>query len=488
MPIVKKSEYLNDITYIVDLLIPTTEYTEWKDRITNQLVKNVEVQGFRKGKAPKELALKQINKKYVDEVIYKETLEKFAQDAVTELTAKTGEQKRFIQAIEIEINPEFTGEVEEGFAIRVIGKVLPKVDLSSISSLKFDRAVASDIPNRPTLDEFIEAEKKRFFVVYNTYIPTNSKAVVSNKVICDLKGSLEGEANQKLSNENVEIILGNNDYLPEIEKALMGITENEVKKVKVTFPVEYFEPSVAGKKAEFDITCKSVLKPNFETLEEIIKNNPTASEQFKSEQEFVNFLETFYKDETDRLTEELNQKNIINSAVSTIKDFALPEDRIESETSRIFGVVKADATSKNISLSDALARSGIPVDKNNAGSTEIEIRSQIELYVRREFKLSSILLTIYNELCDNKITDAQLERAVGEIKKNPAQFGLSKDSDDEQIKSITLDKLQRQEGARYLFNIYKKTAPAKEESKKSEPKKEDSKKESKPKPVAKSKK
>jgi trigger factor len=469
MSAVKNTEYLDDITFVLDYFVEEKEYSPWKDRLTDQLLKNIEVQGFRKGKAPRELALKKVDPSLLTETIVKETLEKYAQQAVTEITAKLKDDKRIIQSVEINIDPEFTGEKDGGFAFRLVSKLLPDIDLKHLDTLKIDNPTAKDISNRPEEKEFIAGEKKRFLKTYNEYTETDEKATKGDKVVCNLNGSVDDVKDSKLASPNVEIVLGSGDFLPEFEKELPGIKKGETKTIKVTFPASYFEKSVAGKKATFEVECLNVLKPKYSSLEEVFEHNKTVQDQFTDYNGFMDFLSKFYQDETERLLEELRQRKIIQTVVSKTPDFSLPEDRIESETKRIFAAVKEDSETKKVTLYEAFARSGIPSEGAKEDADEIEIRALIELYVRNEFKLSTILHYIYESFVENKISQEQLTKAVDEVKKNPSQFGLTATSDDETVRRHTLDRLQRQEGARYLFGKFEPVAAKKKstEAKKS---------------------
>lgn len=454
MPLVQNAQYTNDITYTLDFFIEESEYTPWKNRLTDQLLKTVEVQGFRKGKVPRDIALTKVNPSLLTETIIKETLERYAQNAVEEVTKKLQEDSRIIQNIEISIDPQVTGERDNGFGFQLVAKLLPNLDLSILDTIKLPELNAADIPNRPDEKEFIATEHARFLKTYNEYTPTEKPAKKGDKVICDLNGSIDGVKDSKLTSPNVEVILGAGDFLPEIEKGLVGISKDESKTIAVTFPDTYFEKTVAGKHATFIVTCKDVVAPQHKDLKAVFENNPLVADQFKSLADFDEFLVKFYEDETDRLLEELRQRTIIEQVVSAIPDISLPEDRIESETKRIFAAVKNDAETKNVSLFEAFSRSGIPADGAKPSSDEIEIRALIELYVRNEFKLSTILHFIYESRVTPKISTQQLEQATSEVKKNPTQFGLNSTSDDDTVRRHTLDRLQRQEGARYLFNFF----------------------------------
>ena len=73
-------------TILVELTIPWKDVDVQYQKIVDALVKEVEVQGFRKGKAPRELSEKQLNKSKV----YQETLTELAKHAYPEAIKKSG--------------------------------------------------------------------------------------------------------------------------------------------------------------------------------------------------------------------------------------------------------------------------------------------------------------------------------------------------------------------------------------------------------------
>jgi trigger factor len=452
MPQIMKEEYTNEITYVLDYLVEEETYQAWKKRITNQALKNVDVQGFRKGKVPMDIALKNINQNALNEMVVRETLEKFGVEAVSKLSEKLREDKRVILNVEVASDPKFTGEIDKSFQLRLIASLLPVVDLSNIEKLEISKDYS--LSDRPSKEQFITLEKSRFLRTYNKYSDKDGVASTGDLVVAKLIGKINGTEEKKLSTERVEIVLGSNEFLPEFEQSLPGIKKGEKRTINVIFPNTYFEASVAGREAVFEVECLELKSAYYQDLEELFEKEDSIKDQFENIQEFYTFLDKFYDDETEKLSDEMKQKAVINAAVTQIKDFALPEDKVESEVSRIFEALSLESQSKSITIAQAFLDSGIPNTGLSKSADEIEIKQKLQEYVKNEFKLSYILHSIYEELVTTKITPKELTQAVKQIKENPQQFRINQNSTDSQIQDFALDRLKRQAGAKYLFGLY----------------------------------
>ena len=61
-----------------------------------------------------------------------------------------------------------------------------------------------------------------------------------------------------LKGENETVVLGSKKYIPGYEEQMEGTEIGEKKKIKVTFPSDYREKSIANKEAEFELEIKDI--------------------------------------------------------------------------------------------------------------------------------------------------------------------------------------------------------------------------------------
>ena len=123
-----KTRIEQEILLFVDVTIEKKEYTEFKDKIRNQYLKNVEVPGFRKGKAPANLALEQINPTALEQTILQEAVDKFGHNAMITATDEMKKADRIVIAESFQLQPE-TLKNEDTLTFTVKGEMLPEIEL-----------------------------------------------------------------------------------------------------------------------------------------------------------------------------------------------------------------------------------------------------------------------------------------------------------------------------------------------------------------------
>ncbi len=132
-----------------------------------------------------------------------------------------------------------------------------------------------------------ELEKERDGETTYTPIKLRREAKLTDKVIIDFKGYVNGEELEGGSGEDYELVLGSGQFIPGFEEQVAGHNAGRKFNIDVTFPQEY-DPSLAGKPAKFEITIKSIeeaITPNVdeEFVKRHTKENSVTVDQYKDE-------------------------------------------------------------------------------------------------------------------------------------------------------------------------------------------------------------
>ena len=77
-------------------------------------------------------------------------------------------------------------------------------------------------------------------------------------VLFDYEGKIDGKAFDKNTGKDETVVLGSNKYIPGYEEQMVGLNINEEKNITVTFPSDYRETNIAGKKAIFHLKIKDI--------------------------------------------------------------------------------------------------------------------------------------------------------------------------------------------------------------------------------------
>ena len=446
----------NNIKFVIDFFVEPKEYKDWVSKLKNQYLKSVEVPGFRKGMAPEDLVMKQINPAALNDTIFRETLDKFGGEAILKMQEELAKLGRVGLTQTYGINEEKTKEHEDGFLIVMSVELLPEVDLSGVSSLSYEKATEKDLKGRMTLEEYIQKEKTGYIVGHNVFESTDDKSTHGYQVILDMKGTIDEKDDDRLVAKDMVTTIGAGNFLPDFEKGITGVTKGKSKSFDVNFPVDYFEQSLAGVKAVFHIEIKDVKKPLYSTFAEIVANTKEEEHHdhshpnFKTEDEFDTFVTEYYSSETQKMIADASQRNIIRAAVTQIPDFGLPKDKIDTETDRICGVLSDDSLREKISLAQAFAKTDLPGSDTKIKHDD-EVRGLVEDYVSKEFKLAAVWNYIYEMKISEKISQEALDSASNEVTKNPQAYGIHPEAGREEIRDNTFAMLKKQLAANWLF-------------------------------------
>lgn len=207
--------------------------------------KRARVDGFRPGKAP----LKMIDAMYGygirDEVLNEMTNKAFEELIVAEKLKVAG--LKSLSALE-----EAEQDDDKVYKIAVVFEEYPEIKIGDLAAQEVTK-VSTEI-GEAEIDKTVEILRQQ-----RTRFNHVKRAAQNNdRVIIDFAGKIDGEAFAGGTADNYAFMLGKEQMLPDFEAGVLGMKENDIKEVSVTFPEDYQSKDVAGKTAVFTITLKNV--------------------------------------------------------------------------------------------------------------------------------------------------------------------------------------------------------------------------------------
>ncbi len=443
--------------FVVNYLVDADEFAKIKESAIDELIKEVKVDGFRKGKAPREKALEKIDPAKIESAILDKTFkihEKPAVEAGLEEIAKKG---RVNLQITLGVENGATREKEDGsFQFQLVFHLMPEIDLSKIATIKIREVRPEEISGRPELSDFIASEKDKIFCNYNRYEESDGPSKRFDQVVVDLVG-LNG-SKEVFTEKGTKVLLGLGLFLPEIEKNLTGVKKGDQLTFDVDFPVNYPNQDLAGKKIKVKAEVKAVLAPQYSTLEEVFEKSKQSTElqkQFGSAEKLDEYLTNVYNIETNRRLDNIRQRLIIDEVMKTVPDFEMDENLITAEAERIFGNLKKDAEKNKITIGEVVVQA-FPIIatqvKDPSKMSEEDAKKHLEKSVREEFKWSNILSFIYQQKVQDKPKPEDFEEVKKSARKEPEKYGFTKDTPKEQIDAVIVDRIVRQIAFAWIVN------------------------------------
>ncbi len=355
--------------------IPSVRVNTELDKKYFELRNKVNLPGFRPGKVPAEIIKKRFGQNIISEVLDKIINESLT-SAVKERNLKPSIQpkvdiKKFEEGKDLEFSVSF----------QVMPKV-PDFDLKKIIVEKSKLNITKkDIDN--SLSE-IAKKHERF-----SPLKKKRKSKLGDLVLFDYEGKIDKKVFDGSSGKDETVVLGSNKYIPGYEEQMVGLDKGDNKIIEVTFPKDYREKKIAGKKAQFDLTIKDIQ----ERLIDIAVDDKLAQEVGEK-----NLLELKKKIE-ERMQKDFENLSLLKMRREATEimlknfDFLIPSKMIDAE----FNFLKSQADKKD------------------------EKDSEIKKLASRRVKLGLIINSI-SEKNEINIEDSDLTQAVvSEASKYPGQ-------------------------------------------------------------------
>ena len=224
--------------------VPAEEFEKAVQAAYMKQRKSIAVQGFRKGKVPRQI----IEKMYGPEIFFDEAANIILPEAYSKAYDESGLDIVSTPVIDIvQIgkgqNFIFTAEVA----------VKPEVTLGEYKGLKVEK-----ISNRVTqkeIDAKLEEEQKKNA---RTISVTDRAVADGDDVVLDFEGFVDGVAFEGGKGENYGLTIGSGQFIPGFEEQLVGVELEKEVDVNVTFPAEYHAAELAGKEAVFKCTVHEI--------------------------------------------------------------------------------------------------------------------------------------------------------------------------------------------------------------------------------------
>ena len=303
----------------VEIKIDKSELEKQSEKIAKNLAKTMDVPGFRKGKVPVAI----VKKRYG---------EKIAQDAEAELVREALDkalEELGIQRDQMLGEPAFVKYEKEGEAIEMeieIG-IRPEIDTSGYEEVIPDYEVpeVTEEEVQKRIEELAEA------MAQFKEVQEDRPAKEGDLVVIDFKGTLEdGTEIEGGSAQNFELRLGSGQFIPGFEEQVVGMKKGETKTIEVTFPEDYPNKELAGKKAKFEVTLHTIKEKepvaiDDELAKKILQKEDATLDELKKEIKMQLENEKLSK----LYNEELKPK--LMEALVEKFEFDLPKNIVEQE-------------------------------------------------------------------------------------------------------------------------------------------------------------
>ncbi len=310
--------------------------------------KSINLPGFRKGKAPRQL----IEKMYGKEVFYNDAIDELLPKAYGDAADECGEElvsRPKIDIVQMESGKPFIFHAEVA--------VKPGVELGTYKGVSVEKTPIE------VADEAIEAELLKEREANARNITVDDRAVQKGDMISlDFDGSVDGVPFEGGKSENYDLTVGSGSFIPGFEDQLIGAEIGKDLDVNVTFPEEYHAKELAGKAAVFKCRVNSIR----------VKELPEIDDEFAQEVSEFETLDEYKADIRERLLKEkeedarkIKEDAVIQKIIEDAK-MEIPDAMVEFQTEQLMDDFAQRMQAQGLSLQQYFQFSGMTEEQYRA--------------------------------------------------------------------------------------------------------------------------
>ena len=204
--------------------------------------KNIQIPGFRKGKAPRKV----IESMYGIHVFYEDGLEEIFPEVYEEAVVKQG-----IKAFGRPSLEDLQISEENIVTITISTEVYPEVTLGEYKGIEAPKAEIN------VTDEQVEAELNTMAQNVSSTETVERAAEMGDTANIDFEGFDNGVPFEGGKGQGFDLKLGSGSFVPGFEEQVVGMSAGEEKDIDITFPEDY-HANLAGKPVVFHVKCNKV--------------------------------------------------------------------------------------------------------------------------------------------------------------------------------------------------------------------------------------
>jgi len=408
---------------MVEMLIEfdPQEWGKFVDQAVQQLSKEIKVDGFRPGTAPRQL-LEQ----------------KIGQGKILEQAADLAVRQGYKKAIK-ENNVDVIGQPEvhvlkvaqgNPFEFKIKTAVLPEITLADYSAIaKADKPKKKEeikVTEKETEESLTWLQKSR-----TKYVTVLRPIQKGDRAEIDFTAKKDNQIIEGGQSENHPVLVGENKFVPGFEDQLMGLKESEEKNFSLVFPEDYKPADLSGQLINFEVKIKLVQEPQVPELNDEFAKNVGNFENLAKLKEALSDNLAMEKEHKEKDAWRAKVLEMI-AKKSTME---LPEILVKSELDRMIEEFKNNVSQMGLDFGDYLKKlKKTEEELKKEWETKAEERSRSGLVLGEIAKREEI--TVSDEEIDAEITNM--------VKHYPDWEAVQAQIDMDQLKEYTKGRLKNE--------------------------------------------
>jgi len=298
----------------LDITIPAKDAVDAYNKAVNTISKYVNIDGFRKGKAPRAVVERHVG------------TERIKQEAIENLMPKAINQAVVDNNLDLVAQPYITNynfNIGEDLTVTAKAELRPEVTLGQYKGLTLevkDSHVEEDAMQK-SIDRLLEQHSTQETVIDR---PTKETDIA----VIDFEGTANGEKIVGGDAKNYPLDLAHSNFIPGFAEQLVGKNLNDEFDIKVNFPEDYHDEKLKGQPATFKIKIKEKKLPEL--------NDEFAQKvgNFKTVDDLKADVQQYLESQRER-TNKINSENEVFKAVIDGAKVDIPQSMIDREANSL---------------------------------------------------------------------------------------------------------------------------------------------------------
>ncbi len=270
---------------VLDVEVTWDEMQKASDKAYRKLVQQVNIPGFRKGKAPRSILERQVGKDY----IYTEGLD----DLITDVYRNAVKEHELTPIAQPKVDaPVF--EMEQPYHFSLTIPIVTAPVLGDYKSLHFDR------PEAEVTSEEVEKELDSLRNRQMEWVEVERPAQMKDQVTVDLKLTSGDQQISDLKDNPFELTDERTGLFKGMDEQVVGMQRGEHKTFSTTIPEDYINEKYRGKQADFSILLHKVEEKHEPELDDAFAEKASGGE--------LTTIEDLRKELSDNILENKKRK------------------------------------------------------------------------------------------------------------------------------------------------------------------------------------
>lgn len=376
--------------YELDFNVEAKIFNEHLDKVFAKNSKKINIPGFRKGKAPRQV----IEKLYGNDLFFSDALNDLWPSEF-ELALQAANINNFIAVDKVDV---VSISKKDGVHIRVDVITKPEVELGGYKNIEIECE-----PLKVTEKEVDETINKLAENVARI-VPVQEGALCKNGNIVNLnfRGFIDSKPLEGGQYENYDLTIGKGQFIEGFEEQIVGHKKGDEFRIKVKFPEDYIAENIAGKDAEFDIKINDVKELQLPKMDDEFAKDVSEFDTLEALRE--NVKKRLLEERTARRKVEVEEK-VFDKIVENMK-VEMPEIMIQRQIDQFVHNFTHQLEAKGVKLENYLNATKVSMEEFREKFRErAEKQVKVDLAIEKISELEKI------ELSDDDIKKNFMELA-----------------------------------------------------------------------------